>query len=167
MLFLIDGYNLLFAVGYASKRTPQPQLDPSRRRLLDFLADSAPVKANAARFRVVFDAMYGPFPSGPHSHRGVTVEFAFRSTADDAIEDLLAADPTPAKLVVVTNDLRLHESARRARAKAWPVAEFLDYLDTFTEKARPAHERAAPEKPTGPVSDAEAAEWLRAFGSPG
>ena len=165
MIFLIDGYNLLHAVGWASAKMRQPQLDPARRRLLDWLAESAPAVAKADRFRVVFDAMHGPFASLPRSYRGVIVEFAYRSTADDLIEELLAAELVPREVVVVSNDLRLHESARRVRSQAWDHGAFLDYLNTFTERRLPVDQASAPEKPTVPAAD-EAAELLRAFSVP-
>ena len=167
MVFLIDGYNLLFGLGWASKRTPQPHLHPARTRLLNYLADSQPVKLKAARFRVVFDAVKGPFPSGPATHRDITVEFAYRTTADDYIAELVAADPTPQKLTVVSNDNHVRLAATRGRSRAWQVPEFLDWLDGgFAASQRTLEQVTAPEKPTGPADPAADAELLKAFGVP-
>ena len=47
-------------------------------------------------------------------------------TADDLIEELLAAESKPRAVTVVSNDLRLHEAARRAGGRAWGSQEFLD-----------------------------------------
>jgi len=164
--FLIDGYNLLHAVGWANRRFAPGKLEAARRRLLDWLADSVAVKSNLARVRVVFDAQKAPAPSAGHSHRGVLVQFAYRRTADDEIEELLEAEQSPTELVVVSNDTRLQESARRNKAKGWSSQEFLDWL-IEAERAVPGSPHAPPpEKPDGPLPPTEAEELLRAFAKP-
>ncbi|HET6572277.1 MAG TPA: NYN domain-containing protein [Fimbriiglobus sp.] len=164
MTYLIDGYNLLYAVGWAPKRPNK--LEPARRKLLDWLAESVPLKSGAAVFRVVFDAQKGRAPNGGRSHRGVLVQFAYRRTADDLIEVLLAAKPTPGTITVVSNDGRLHEAARRTGSRGWTCQAFLDWL-IEAERGTPgtAHYRP-PEKPDGPASADETAALLRAFGKP-
>ena len=122
MHLLIDGYNLMHAAGYLSAR-PTGNLDPVRRRFLDWLAGVAAAKTVA--IRVVFDAQNGRQASLETAHRGVKVRFAHRKTADDEIESLLAP---PDGLVVVSNDQRLHESARRAKAAAWACEQFIDWV---------------------------------------
>ena len=167
MTFLIDGYNLMHAVGWMSAGMKPSALAPARERLLDWLADSAACRTKAAGFRVVFDAMKGPgHTSRETTHRTVVVTFAYRSTADDRIEELLAEAGNPKRLVVVSNDTRLHESARRARAKGWFTPAFLDWLIAADEAAKPAGERAAAEKPEGPPPPDEAAELLQVFDVP-
>ena len=166
MIFLIDGYNLLHAVGWATPKMRQPALEPARRKLLDWIADSAPHKSQSARFHVVFDAMKGPSRSPETFYRGVLVHFAYRSTADDLIEELLAAQSKPRLVTVISNDMRLHESARRHHSKAWMSAEFLDWLLTFKERSAPDEVRSAPEKPIGPASDDETGALLKAFAVP-
>ncbi len=166
MIFLIDGYNLLHAIGWATPKMRQPALEPARRKLLDWLADSAPHKAKTDQFRVVFDAMKGPSRSAESFHRGILVHFAYRSTADDLIEELLAAESKPRLVTVISNDLRLHESARRNHSKAWMSTEFLDWLLMFKERSAPDEVRSAPEKPLGPVSDDETGALLKAFAVP-
>ena len=166
MTFLIDGYNLLHAVGWANRRFAPGKLEAARRKLLDWLADSVAVKAGTVRVRVVFDAQKGSAPSAGQSHRGVLVQFAFRRTADDEIEDLLDAERKPTELVVVSNDTRLQESARRSGAKSWSSQVFLDWL-IEAERADPSSPHAPPpEKPDGPVPLTETEELLRAFTKP-
>lgn len=166
MTFLIDGYNLLHAVGWANRRMEPGKLEAARRRLLDWLADQVAVKSGTARVRVVFDAQKGSAPSAGQSHRGVLVQFAFRRTADDEIEELLEAKRKPAELVVVSNDTRLQESARRSGAKGWSSQEFLDWL-IEAERSDPGSAHAPPpEKPDGPLPPTEAEELLRAFTKP-
>jgi len=162
--YLIDGYNLLHAVGWAPYRPGK--LEPARRKLLDWLAESIPLKSGAAVFRVVFDAQKGSAPSAGRSHRGVRVQFAYRRTADDLIEELLDAEPTPRAVTVVSNDGRLHEAARRTGSRWSGCQEFVDWL-IESERATPgtAHHRP-PEKPDGPAPADEIAALLRVFEKP-
>ena len=110
MTFLIDGYNLMHAVGLARKSLPAGDLKRARTRLLDWLADAA--KGRDSTMRVVFDGQSAPAESPEADHRGVRVRFAFRRTADDEIEELLAAESYPSRVMVVSNDSRA--CARRA-----------------------------------------------------
>jgi uncharacterized protein len=164
MLFLIDGYNLLHAVGWATPRMAKSSLEPARRKLLDWLVDTVAFRVDGAKFRVVFDAQKGPshIPRET-SHRGVFVSYAWRSTADDLIEELLAGASKPGEVVVVSNDTRLHESARVVKAQGWSSRKFLDWLNAREEAAKPPEAETAPEKPTGPPTPEEAATLIAAF----
>ncbi len=166
MTILIDGYNLLHAVGWANRRLGPGKLEAARRRLLDWLADSVAVKSGAARVRVVFDAQNGPAPSVGQSHRGVLVQFAYRRTADDEIEELLDAEPTPAAVVVVSNDTRLQDAAKRSGARGWSSQEFLDWLIQSEQSVPGSPHAPPPEKPDDPPPPPEADELLKAFGKP-
>jgi predicted RNA-binding protein with PIN domain len=162
--YLIDGYNLLYAVGWAPRRPDK--LEPARRRLLDWLADAVPLKSGAAVFRVVFDAQKGSAPGVGRSHRGVLVQFAYRRTADDLIEDLLGAEPTPRDVTVVSNDGRLHGAARRSGSRGWTCQEFVDWLIEAERDAPGSPHHRPPEKPDGPAPADETAALLRAFETP-
>ncbi len=164
--FLIDGYNLLHAVGWATPGKRSGSLAAARRRLLDWLADAPAVKSGADRFRVVFDAQNGPAPSVGQSHRGVLVQFAYRRTADDLIEELLDAEPAPRQVAVVSNDARLHEAARRAGSRGWGCQEFVDWLIEAAREVPGSPHHRPPEKPDGPAPADEAAALLREFQKP-
>jgi hypothetical protein len=125
--FLIDGYNLMYAAGLASRSMGAAQFDRARTRFLDWLADSA---KDRGELRVVFDALQAPSPSLESLHRGVRVRFAFAQTADDLIEDLVAIEQKPAALTVVSNDTRVREAARRAECVIATCEEFIDWLIT-------------------------------------
>src|SRR4051812_35636003 len=107
--YLIDGYNLMHAVGLAPTALPTGRLEPARRRFLDWLADAAGGRA----VRVVFDAQASVAASPEQDHRGVRVAFAHRRTADEMIEELVGAAPRPDRLTVVSNDNQVKEAARR------------------------------------------------------
>ena len=163
---LIDGYNLLHAVGWAPRRDSAVSLEAARRRLLDWLADAPPNRSAAAVFRVVFDAQNAPAASAGQSHRGVLVQFAYRRTADDLIEELLDAEPAPRQVTVVSNDARLREAARRAGSRGWGCQDFLDWLVEAEREVPGSPHHRPPEKPDGPAPPDEAADLLRAFEKP-
>ncbi|QJW96744.1 NYN domain-containing protein [Frigoriglobus tundricola] len=164
MTFLIDGYNLMYAAGLASRGMPAPQFDRARSRFLDWLADGA--KGRAAVLRVVFDALLAPSPSLEALHRGVRVRFAFRQTADDLIEQLVAVEQKPAAVTVVSNDGRVREAGRRAECLLATCEEFIDWLIHPENHPEPGAPRAPEDKPVPAVSDEDMNEWLNAFNTP-
>src|SRR5688572_5926727 len=97
--FLIDGYNLMHASGLARRGLPAGALHQARGRFLDWLADAA--QGRDAVIRVVFDAVNTPNRSEESDYRGVRVRFTSGRTADDEIEELLAAGVHPSGITVV------------------------------------------------------------------
>jgi predicted RNA-binding protein with PIN domain len=162
--FLIDGYNLMHAVGLLRPGPPSGALERARTRLLDWLADAA--AGRDATLRVVFDAQTAPAASPEADHRGVRVRFSFRRTADDEIEELLAAEPVPARVTVVSNDARVREAGRRRGTAVRTCEEFVDWTLELTRRPDAAHP-PQPEKPEEPAATAaEMAAWLAAFSTP-
>ncbi len=164
MTFLIDGYNLMHAVGLLRPGLPTGRLERARIRFLDWLADAG--KGRADTLRVVFDAQGAPAASKESDHRGVRVRFSFRRTADDEIEELLAAEPIPARVAVVSNDGRVREAGRRRGASVHTCEEFVDW--TLDPGRADASRRAPPEpdKPEPAATADEMAAWLAAFSAP-
>jgi len=118
MSLLIDGYNLLHASDVFPADGAPPTLEQSRLALLDFLVEILPPK-QLARAIVVFDAVGAPkgLPR-EMTHRGLAVRFARRGrTADELIEELIATEPDPRNLLVVSSDHRLQRAARQRGAK--------------------------------------------------
>jgi predicted RNA-binding protein with PIN domain len=160
MPFLIDGYNLLHALGLVRGRTGPHGLAKARAALLGLL--TAAHGDDAGEVTIVFDARRAPAGADDAEYRGpLHVEFARHEEADDRIEWLIAHDPAPKRLVVVSDDRRLHQAARRRRCAAWKCAAYLDWLD------RRRREHQAQRRPEGgkpeAVSPAEAERWLDAF----
>jgi len=155
MRYLIDGYNLLFALGLLTKQGRREAVEPARLRLLDFLHEH--LGDAAAQVAVVFDAAGAPrtTPAEEH-HRGVHVYYALAGEADDLIEDLIRREPVPEGLTVVSDDRRLRESARRGGCGVLRCLEF-----PAAPPAEPSGE--VPAKPALP-SPGETEEWLREFG---
>src|SRR4051812_17317201 len=159
MRYLIDGYNLLHALGLARKSGGRAAWDRARRELLDWLADRhGPA---AAEVTVIFDAQNSLGGVVEEAHRGLRVLRDRGRTADDMIEDLLRDERSPQTLTVVSNDGRVREAATRRGAHVRKCNEYVDEL-IGPKKANvtrsPVDEkdvRATPE---------EQAEWLKSFG---
>lgn len=160
--FLIDGYNLLHALGHLDAHGGADRLQRARRRLLRYLSDN--FGADAGALTVVFDAARAPPRAAAESVvHGVRVRFARgRAAADDLIEEMIAAEPRPTALVVVSNDHRLQTAARRRGAQAWTSDDLLDHFDARTAR-RPDPPDPPPEKAEGASAD-EVEYWRRAFG---
>src|SRR5436190_10237340 len=114
MRHLIDGYNLLHAIGLARKGGGRAGWDAARRQLLDWLADQ--LGPAAAGVTVVFDAQRSTGGLVAETHRGLRVLRDRGRAADDVIEDLLRAEPSPESLTVVSNDARIRDAATRRGA---------------------------------------------------
>jgi predicted RNA-binding protein with PIN domain len=164
MSLLIDGYNLLNAVGIVGPRVGPGGLEQSRLALLNFLAESLGPE-EAPRTTVVFDAHDAP-PGLPRvmSHRGITVRFAARyDEADTLIEELIRADTSPRQLIVVSSDHRLHKAARRRRAKVFDSdVWYADVVRQRRERRRAAS--AGPPHPAVPLLEEDVNYWVRQFG---
>ena len=164
MSLLIDGYNLLNAVGIVGRGVGPGGLERSRLALLNFLAESLD-PAEAARTTVVFDAGDAP-PGLPRvvEHRGITVRFAAGyEDADALIEELIQAESAPRRLTVVSGDHRLHRAARRRKAR--PVDSDVWYAEVVRQRLdRRQSTPPAPSKPHVPLLKEEVARWLERFG---
>jgi len=155
MPFVIDGYNLLHSMGVLGGPVGPHQLANARNRLINLIG---PAHADDAA-TIVFDARNSPPGAGGGSTYGhVRVEFAVGEEADDRIERSIAGNSAPKKLIVVSDDHRLQQAARRRGCPAWKCEQYLDWLETRRGKPR----RPAEEKPAG-VYPADADRWLAEF----
>src|SRR5262249_53447104 len=101
--FLIDGYNLMHAVGLARKRYGPGELEKGRERFLGYLGGRL-TEEERTRTVVVFDAGDASV-DGPRviKRRGMRIEFApSDSDADTRIEQLIAKHSAPRQLNVVS-----------------------------------------------------------------
>jgi hypothetical protein len=161
--YLIDGYNLIHALGMIQKQMGPGGLEASRTRLLDFLA--AGFGADAPNCTVVFDAKQAPRGlSRSQEHRGLAIRFApKKQSADDLIETLIDETTEPKSLVVVSNDARLQNAAKRRGARAWSHEAILDFLEE-RQATKPTPAQPTKEK-TEHVSPEEMKRWLEEFGA--
>ncbi|MGD9646149.1 MAG: NYN domain-containing protein [Pirellulales bacterium] len=119
MSLLVDGYNLIHAANIVGRGIGPRGLERARQALLDTLVASLP-DAERARTTVVFDAAGAP-PGLPRvvTYQGICVRYATGyESADELLEELIAADSAPKRLTVVSSDHRVQKAARRRRATA-------------------------------------------------
>ncbi len=164
MSLLIDGYNLLGAVGIIGRGVGPGSLERSRLALLNFLAESLDLK-EIPQTTVVFDA-HNPPPGLPlvTKHRGLTVRFASQyDDADSLIEELIRADSAPRRLTVVSSDHRLQRAARRRRAAATDSDVWYEQL-VHRRQQRSQQARNAPTRPLVPLLEEDVNYWIRQFG---
>jgi predicted RNA-binding protein with PIN domain len=158
--YVIDGYNLLHAMGVLGGRVGPGGLEKARARLLGLLAGA--FKAESSAVTVVFDAAKA-LPGGEPEieDRGLHVVFAVgKQEADDVIERLIRLASAPKSLHVVSDDRRVQQAARRRHGVALGCEEFLLQLDKMRRRLPPAD---ASEKQEG-LSEEETRRWLKEFG---
>ena len=151
MRFLIDGYNLLHALGKLTPRTAPSGHEAARRWLLA----QARAAHGADGAVVVFD---GHPARGEGDGAGRAV-FSRQASADDLIEERVASEAAPARLTVVSDDRRLREAARH---RGCPWLGCLDYYERWLLGHRPAAvpAPALPEKPAHGIME----DWAEVFG---
>jgi predicted RNA-binding protein with PIN domain len=164
MSLLIDGYNLLHASGILPRGIGPGTLERAREALLNFLVESLePDELRGAT--AIFDAREAP-RGLPRivDHRGLRVHFAPNpGDADELIEQLILADHSPRKLVVVSSDHRLQRAARRRRAT--PIDSDIWYADVLRRRiARQKAPVVERPQPPGRLSESEVSYWLGKFG---
>ncbi|MEM9354178.1 MAG: NYN domain-containing protein [Planctomycetota bacterium] len=167
MGLLIDGYNLLHVTGLIGSGPAAGSLQQSREALLHFLAESID-EAERPRTTIVFDAAEAP-PGLPRvvRHDGIIVRYASDyPDADTLLEELIAADDSPRKLLVVSSDHRVQRAARRRRARFEDSDVWYRQLWQRRHESSRSAGSALPEKPVGPLSPAEVRKWMAAFSTP-
>ena len=115
--YLIDGYNLLHAMGVLGGRVGPHGLEKARARLLGLLHGAFGEEAGAVT--VVFDAAQAPPGlAAEQDYRGVHVLFALgKQEADDVIEQEIRQASAPKSLQIVSDDHRIQQAGRRASAR--------------------------------------------------
>jgi uncharacterized protein len=170
MLWLIDGYNLMHAMGAISgKEVGREVFRRKRRRFLSVLADALGDR-QARETTVVFDAKTPPGDFDLETcYEGLTLIFALNDEdADARIEKLIAQHSAPKSLTVVSTDHRIRRAATRRKARAMTADEFLDLLErlriqNLRASATEARSFSQPSDRNRPLSIDEAAYWLEEF----
>lgn len=157
--YLIDGYNLLHALGMMPREVGATGLEFVRRRFVDAIAPL--FGKHAGHVTIVFDARRKPGLSLPTQyHKGMRLVYAPPGeSADDVIERMIDDDDTPKLLVVVSNDHRLQQAAKRGGAVSWSCAELLEKAPKSNDDA--VGKRTEDEK-SAPTAE-EVQSWTREF----
>ncbi|HMC65658.1 MAG TPA: NYN domain-containing protein [Gemmataceae bacterium] len=161
MRYLIDGYNLIYAMGMLRKRAGPTGLLKARRGLLGLLRGA--YGEDASQVTVVFDARGAPAGAvEEEDYEGIHVRYAVhQEQADDLIESLIQHHSAPRQLTVVSDDHRLQQAARRRQCMAVGCGDYIDWL----ARHRQERKRRSPEGETKPehVSEHETERWLQEF----
>jgi uncharacterized protein len=167
MRTLIDGYNLMYALGLPGKRHGPDGFRKVRTRFLNDLAAALGAVA-AHQTTVVFDA-HDP-PGHLHLpresiHKGMTIVYAVDDeSADERIERLIAAHSAPKSLTVVSTDQRIRQAATRRKARAITADAFWQELEAPRRGPPPPPPPTAEEEARlHGLSPDEAAAWLETF----
>jgi predicted RNA-binding protein with PIN domain len=165
MRLLIDGYNVMYALGLLGKRLGPDGFRKVRTRFLNDLADTlGAVEAHLTT--VVFDAADPPadLPRAT-THKGLSVVFAVDDeNADERIVRLIAEHSSPRTLTVVSSDLHIRRAATRRKARSLTADAFLAELDARKRRkpAGPATRDRDRDRERAPTPE-EAAYWLNEF----
>jgi predicted RNA-binding protein with PIN domain len=159
--YLIDGYNLLHAMGALGGPVGPGGLAKARLRLLGLLHGTLTDQASSAT--VVFDASGAACgAAGEVNFHGVHVVFAIgKKDADDVIEQFIRAASAPKSLHVVSDDHRIQQAAKRRQCVVMGCEEFLLWLDQYRRQQQ-AQAALAPEK-QDKLSEEELQRWLAEF----
>jgi predicted RNA-binding protein with PIN domain len=136
MRYLIDGYNLLFAVGRLNRHSGKAALEGARAWL----------QSQIQRFHGTMAANVTVVYDGEPGRRGAEAGavFSFEIEADDIIEQRVRQESNPRRLTVVSDDRRVREAARR---KGCAVLHCLDYVEKHLLSAPAVVSELTPEKP--------------------
>jgi len=160
MKYLIDGYNLLHALGILNGPVGPAGLLKARLGLLGLLSSAFPEEG--AEITVVFDASQAP-PGAreEEEYHGIQIRFAIQQAqADDLIESLIEHHSAPRQLAVVSDDRRIKQAALRRGCSAWSCFEFIESLKN--RRARRPTAAPASDKPQA-VPQEEKDFWLGEF----
>lgn len=130
MLYLVDGYNLLFRLAEG-----EGELETERNALIKFLTDKIDILNIEAS--IVFDG--GSRDSHGSYSNVASTEVVYTGkgiTADEYIIFRIAKYPKPYQKTVVTSDKKLARSVRLYGAKVLSIEEFLAWI-VRTEKKTP------------------------------
>jgi predicted RNA-binding protein with PIN domain len=159
MRYLIDGYNLMYALGLVRRNGGRAGWERARRTMLDWLADQVgPADGDTT---VIFDAQNTVGGVIEEGYRGLHIIRDRGRTADDLIEDLLKEERSPPSLTVVSNDSRVRDAAKRRGVQILKCSEYVDQLMKFPKRPAPA---TAEDEKDARATPEEKAKWLKAFG---
>lgn len=157
-VFLIDGYNLIHALGFLCGKAGPGDLERARLRLLDLL--KLRFGDRAGDVTVVFDTAHGSRNPQALNHGGIRVYFSpAGQDADDLIEEFIRRASAPRQLTVVSSDHRLQKAARQREAAAMNCGEFMDWMEQRSEPSPDAKQLEAEKDTAGMENE----RWLKEF----
>ena len=159
MHIIVDGYNLIFALG----QMPEAPEDREREHLISQLAVYREIRP--ARVTVVFDShpQGRPYPV-TEEHLGVEVVYSGPGVeADDTIMDMVRQSDHRRDMLVVTSDLSLQNICRRLGAQVVDSPTFQAQMLRHFRR----HQAQQPQEPLVKeegVPESEVDGWLEDLG---
>ena len=155
MPFLIDGYNLLWAV----KKSVEGAESISDVELCRILGQYLGLTGQTSE--IVFDGT-GPYEkSGFDNIRGLDIFFSGAdSDADSVIEDKIRTNSAPRRLTVVSSDRRIRKAAHLRKAGSIKSEIFWNEVAKCLTRRRRDSEPQAKQKG---ISEGETEQWRRFF----
>lgn len=159
--FLIDGYNLLHALGLPSGKLGPHGLEKARGRLIGLIATS--LRGQNASATLIFDApRRKPKSEAEQFIEGLQILFAVNyQDADEMIEELIRKDAHPRQLAVVSDDHRVQKAAQRRRCEVVSCAVFLEMLEE--SRTRKTHQTSKEAEKTTNMTGEEKQRWVEEF----
>lgn len=169
---LIDGYNLLFALGWTPARRPRPSdsevtLRQCRERLSAELARRLP-GAMVGKSVIVYDSANSRNGLPVHQYsRGTHLYFSIAyNSADEALQEILQYHPSPKQLVLISSDHAVQRKATARGARCIESEDWEDAIELFRdgESSINVETDVELEIKTQAIQADEREEWLRRFG---
>ncbi|MEL7497817.1 MAG: NYN domain-containing protein [Planctomycetota bacterium] len=157
---LIDGYNLIFALGFNANHASAQAIDRSRSRLIDYLVQRME-QAQRIKTTIVFDAKKLPVSEShiDSRKRDIRVLFAVGyEDADSMVEELIAHHSHPKQLLVVSSDHRIQTAASRRRASIVDSERWLDQIESTTAPSLPN-----PDSDQSLIDKTTTQQWMEIF----
>lgn len=164
---LVDGYNLMYAVGAIQHGATEPKaLQRGRERVIGMIAQRMSHELRK-RVWIVFDSELAP-KDLPDLWLKDGVYIAFSrgwNSADEMLQAILAEHHSPKQLVVISSDHAVQRKALSRNARCFDSDGWTDAIDALSSgqasKQDDEHEDAV--RPDN-VSPSERDRWLREFG---
>ena len=162
MVYLIDGFNLIYKFPDLEGLMYQGRLSDARRGLLEKLRDY--MKITGDKVRIVFDGKKEKLLEIISERVGtIDIYYALEYSADFLIKQFIKKDLNPRMTTVVTSDKDIIRYVERFRARVKTSEEFAEQLTKTMDKWL---EEQIPEKEDDPRLDTEEiAFWERLFRS--
>lgn len=162
MLYLIDGFNLIYKFPDLEGLMYQGRLSDARRGLLDILRKH--IRITGDKVRIVFDGKKEKLLEIEKERVGtIDIYYSLEYSADFLIKQFIKKDLNPRQITVVTSDKDIIRYVERYRARVKTSEEFAKHITQTMDKWM---EERTPEKEVDPRLDTEEiAFWERLFGS--
>lgn len=169
---LIDGYNLLFALGWTPVRKPRPSdsevtLRQCRDRLSAELAGRLP-RSMVGKSVIVYDSAdtRNGLPIHQYS-RGTHLYFSVAyNSADEALQEILQYHPSPKQLLLISSDHAVQRKATARGARCIESEDWEEAIQVFLDKdpASKLEKDFELEIKSQAIQAEEREDWLRRFG---